>query len=299
MDMSHQEISQAIIGYKNSGDHFGLVSFVDQVIPSLADPLFKSQVLNEQGIAYLHQHELAKAEESLLQARDLNPAGENVQFNLGSLYLHTKRYPSARNCFSATMQHNPNHTGAIYNCGLINFYQDQLEEALGCFNRVMELEEDFAGAHYHAGEVSFVQKKYHQALACYEKTLELSPDFVDAQKSRIYCYYKIGEYRNTIDEANRLMQQQGPDLRIVKTIGDAHFELGEFSEAIEAYIFMTRINEESMGHVMFQARKLVQKDQHLNAEKCFREILEHFPEYEEQIEDLRQEIAQIIREGQV
>jgi len=50
------------------------------------------------------------------------------------------------------------------------------------------------------------------------KTLKLNPNFVDAQKSSIYCYHKIGEY----------------------------------NKAIEAYIFMPQINEESMGHIMFQ-----------------------------------------------
>jgi superkiller protein 3 len=296
--MSYQEISQTIIDFKQSGDFAGLTAFANLVVPSLIDPVLKSQVLNEQAIAYLRLENSAKAEESLLQASELTPDSENIRFNLGSVYLSTKRYPSAKNCFSTIERQNPNHTGAIYNCGLINFYQEKLEEALTNFNRVMELEKDFAGAYYHAGEVYFVQEKYEEATSCYEKTLELSPDFVDAWKSCIYCYCKTGRYEKTIEEGHALMQQHGPDLRIVKTIGDAHFELNEFDNAIEAYIFMTQINEESMGHVMFQAKKMVQHDKRSHGEECFREILKHFPEYEDQIEELRKKIAEASEEVQ-
>lgn len=298
MEMSRQEIGQTIVDYKNKADYFGLISFVNQVTSSLTDPLFKSRVLNELGIAYLHKEDRGKAEESLLQALELNPTGENIRFNLGSLYLHDKRYAAAKKQFSTLKQQNPSHVGAIYNWGLIHFYQDKLEEALSCFNRTMELEADFAGAYYHAGEAYFVQKKYAKAAVCYEKTLELTPDFVDAQKSSVYCYYAMGEHGKTIEKAHDLMQKHGPDLRIVKTIGDAHFELNDFSEAMEAYVFMTQINEESMGHLMLQAKKLTKKEKCPHAEKGFRKIMQHFPEYEDQIEALRQEITRQGREEQ-
>ncbi len=237
---------------------------------SLAYPIFKElqqsvretdkinnvttvQEINYYTIACALKQNEGRAEEMAKNYIDLEKNNARVQqmnFHLGEYYYRQEKFPEATERYEqANIANLSNREIADmqFHQGYSYFVQQQFAKAKPLFNSIRQVKGDpnYIDANYYYGFLAFRDKKYSEALQSFkivenEKNYQTIVPYYIAQ-----IYYIQGKKEEAIAYAGQKLKKGSNyyDVEMNQLLGHAHFERGEFTEALpylEAYVNKTK-----------------------------------------------------------
>jgi tetratricopeptide (TPR) repeat protein len=237
---------------------------------SLAYPLFKelqqsihetdkinnvttTQEINYYTIACALKQNEGRAEEMAKNYIDLEKNNARVQqmnFHLGEYYYRQEKFPEATERYEqANIANLSNREIADmqFHQGYSYFVQQQFAKAKPLFNSIRQVKDDpnYIDANYYYGFLAFRDKNYSDALQSFkivenEKNYQTIVPYYIAQ-----IYYIQGRKEEAIAYADQKLKKgvNYYDVEMNQLLGHAHFERGEFTEALpflEAYVNKTK-----------------------------------------------------------
>ena len=237
---------------------------------SLAYPLFKElresaretdkinnvttvQEINYYTIACALKQNEGRAEEMAKNYIDLEKNNARVQqmnFQLGEYYYRQEKFPEATERYEqANIANLSNREIADmqFHQGYSYFVQQQFAKAKPLFNSIRQVKDDpnYIDANYYYGFLAFRDKNYNEALQSFkivenEKNYQTIVPYYIAQ-----IYYIQGKKEEAIAYAGQKLKKGSNyyDVEMNQLLGHAHFERGEFTEALpylEAYVNKTK-----------------------------------------------------------
>ena len=237
---------------------------------SLAYPMFKElqqsvretdkinnvttvQEINYYTIACALKQNEGRAEEMAKNYIDLEKNNARVQqmnFHLGEYYYRQEKFPEATERYEqANIANLSNREIADmqFHQGYSYFVQQQFAKAKPLFNSIRQVKDDpnYIDANYYYGFLAFRDKNYNEALQSFkivenEKNYQTIVPYYIAQ-----IYYIQGKKEEAIAYAGQKLKKGSSyyDVEMNQLLGHAHFERGEFTEALpylEAYVNKTK-----------------------------------------------------------
>jgi len=211
------------------------------------------QEVNYYTIACALKQNEGRAEEMAKNYIDLEKNNARVQqmnFHLGEYYYRQQKFPEATERYEQANIANLSN-GEIaemqFHEGYAYFVQQQFAKAKPLFNSIRQTKDDpnYLDANYYYGFLAFRDKNYNEALQSFkivenEKNYQTIVPYYIAQ-----IYYIQGKKEEAIAYAAQKLKKGTNyyDVEMNQLLGHAHFERGEFTEALpflEAYVNKTK-----------------------------------------------------------
>jgi len=179
-----------------------------------------------------------------------NARVEQMNFHLGEYYYRQEKFPEATERYEqANIANLSNREIADmqFHEGYSYFVQQQFAKAKPLFNSIRQVKDDpnYIDANYYYGFLAFRDKNYNEALQSFkivenEKSYQTIVPYYIAQ-----IYYIQGKKEEAIAYAQQKLKKGTNyyDVEMNQLLGHAHFERGEFTEALpflEAYVNKTK-----------------------------------------------------------
>jgi TolA-binding protein len=211
------------------------------------------QEINYYTIACALKQNEGRAEEMAKNYIDLEKNNARVQqmnFHLGEYYYRQEKFPEATERYEqANIANLSNREIADmqFHQGYSYFVQQQFAQAKPLFNSIRQVKDDpnYVDANYYYGFLAFRDKNYNEALQSFkivenEKNYQTIVPYYIAQ-----IYYIQGKKDEAIVYAAQKLKKGASyyDVEMNQLLGHAHFERGEFTEALpylEAYVNKTK-----------------------------------------------------------
>ncbi len=211
------------------------------------------QEINYYTIACALKQNEGRAEEMARNYIDLEKNNARVQqmnFHLGEYYYRQEKFPEATERYEqANIANLSNREIADmqFHQGYSYFVQQQFAKAKPLFNSIRQVKDDpnYLDANYYYGFLAFRDKNYNEALQSFkivenEKNYQTIVPYYIAQ-----IYYIQGKKEDAIAYAEKKLKKGTNyyDVEMNQLLGHAHFERGEFTEALpflEAYVNKTK-----------------------------------------------------------
>jgi|HubBroStandDraft_6_1064221.scaffolds.fasta_scaffold56740_2 tetratricopeptide (TPR) repeat protein len=120
-------------------------------------------------------NELEKALALLIDARKLNPADADVQYEFGIVALRMSLFPDAIDAFHQTLKFRADDAAALYGLGRAEMSVSRFDNAQQAFERYVHLRPADASARYALGFTLQALQRAPDARAEYEKSIALQP----------------------------------------------------------------------------------------------------------------------------
>jgi tetratricopeptide (TPR) repeat protein len=229
------------------------------------------QEINYYTIACALKQNESAAEEKAIEYIDYeknNPRIQGLNFHLAEFYFRQQKFSEAADQYEkANIANMSNREIADmkFHQGYSYFTLQRFNEAKPLFNSIRQLKDDpnYLDANYYYGFLAFRDKNYNDALASFrivekEKNYETIVPYYIAQ-----IYYIQGKKEDAIAYASENIKKGGGfyDVEMNKLLGHAHFERGEYTEALpylEAYnnkaTKVTREDLYELSYCYYQAK---------------------------------------------
>ena len=211
------------------------------------------QEINYYTIACALKQNEGRAEEmakNYIELERNNARVQQMNFHLGEYYYRQEKFPEATERYEqANIANLSNREIADmqFHEGYSYFVQQQFAKAKPLFNSIRQVKDDpnYLDANYYYGFLSFRDKNYTDALQSFkivenEKNYQTIVPYYIAQ-----IYYIQGKKEDAIAYAEKKLKKGTSyyDVEMNQLLGHAHFERGEFTEALpflEAYVNKTK-----------------------------------------------------------
>lgn len=211
------------------------------------------QEINYFTIACALKQNEGRAEEMAKNYIDLEKNNARVQqmnFHLGEYYYRQQKFPEATERYEQANIANLSNRDIAdmqFHEGYSYFVQQQFAKAKPLFNSIRQAKDDpnYIDANYYYGFLAFRDKNYSDALQSFkivenEKNYQTIVPYYIAQ-----IYYIQGKKQEAIAYADQKLKKGASyyDVEMNQLLGHAHFERGEFTEALpylEAYVNKTK-----------------------------------------------------------
>jgi tetratricopeptide (TPR) repeat protein len=228
-----------------------LVSFV-MVLPgcNLASRN-RVQAINRmnEGIQLFDKNNTAGAEKALQDAIQLDPTYGAAYHTLGQIYKKQNKLVDAEKAFQGAIDNMKSEPNAeyYYDLGAVQTAQGEVDgvaaneretkyrAAIGSFQEALKLDPKVYKAHYRTGTLHEKLDEPEKADTAYRKTIELKPSYSPAFVSLGNMYIDYGFANVAMVVLQTGAQINDKDARMWNGLGRAHFELGQYQEAIDTY----------------------------------------------------------------
>ena len=221
-------------------------------------------------VCALKQNETAAEEKAIeyITYEKNNPRVQGLNFHLAEFYFRQQKYSEAADQYEkANIANLSNREIADmkFHQGYAYFTLQRFNEAKPLFNSIRQIKDDpnYLDANYYYGFLAFRDKNYNEALQSFrivekEKNYESIVPYYIAQ-----IYYIQGKKEEAIAYASENIKKGGGyyDVEMNKLLGHAHFERGEYTEALphlEAYVNktskVTREDLYELSYCYYQAK---------------------------------------------
>jgi arylsulfatase A-like enzyme/Tfp pilus assembly protein PilF len=180
-----------------AGDADGAIRVIGEIIAR--DPEGTSAAYDILGACYIAKNDLARAEESLRKALDLNPVLMNAHYKLGWIAEKQGRPADAEAEYVRETETTPGHIKAFYNLARVYQTGGDLEKARQALEKCLEVDPKFALPYLYLARLDLVRgERYDEAIGLALKALDLD---LDASARALGCGLLADLYRRVGDEA--------------------------------------------------------------------------------------------------
>jgi tetratricopeptide (TPR) repeat protein len=197
------------------------------------------------GICFMEMDEMKNAIPYLSQAIVVDPYYAVAYASRGGCYLELDDFENAKNDLETALSLTPNDFIAMENCANAYFHLKLYNESYHYFkkcydnyiNRNMNngVSEDCLDVILGIADSCHELKKYSEAADYYTKSIELKSTSA-ALYDRAYCYYRMGKYKEAVEDYSRAIITNNDDLSACyNNRGTCFFKLGDYNKAIEDF----------------------------------------------------------------
>ncbi len=222
--------------------------------------------LNNLGVAYMNQQNMAKAEQLFQQAYREDPSMIMAQLNQGIALLNMQKPVEAQQALEHVVKQNPANAAAWYNLGLLARSSGRTKEAVADFQHVLALDPSDADAHYLLGASYAENKNDADAIRQFQHALQLNPLHASAEYSLARALLHEGKADAAKQEFQRF--ERITREKIGSPMAMAYGEMGRYSLAISIHdnspqvgaMIPVRFTEQSIASHLYTQRKLPDPD---------------------------------------
>ena len=199
-----------------------------------------------------------------------------AHLELGNLYLKQKQPEAAELCYRKAIAARPAYAFAYYNLGNVLREAHRLEEAAVAYLEAVKGKPDYVDAWYNLGVTRKAQGRIDEAMAAYGEAIALKPTFGDAINNFGTCLRalsRLEEAEQYFHKALALKQTAMPHYNLALIFA----EQAKFKEAVESYRKCIAIDPGFFAAQLDLANLYLRHDEHVEAEKLFRQLLERHP----------------------
>ncbi len=127
--------------------------------------------------------------------------------------------------------------------------------------------------------------QYEEAIEHFDKQIKKEKQLDEAFLGQGIAYYELGEYNTCIEKFEKALEEGAlPEKTTYRFIGNAHMELEQYEDAIEAYTLGIAAEGESPAAVQEMSFNRIVAHERLadwkNAKKLIKEYVKQYPEDE-------------------
>jgi arylsulfatase A-like enzyme/predicted Zn-dependent protease len=129
---------------------------------------------------YIVKDDLVRAEEHIVQAREINPKLHNLYYNWAQLYEKKNEPDQAAAAYLKELEYSPKNFKASFNLARIYRQQGREEDELAFLNRTKGLNPEFPLTYFYLARIDLNRNRdYEEAVALVKKGIELGPEKSD------------------------------------------------------------------------------------------------------------------------
>ncbi|MDZ5699000.1 tetratricopeptide repeat protein [Chelativorans sp. M5D2P16] len=210
---------------------------------------------------------LQEAETALRRALQLKPRFASAWNNLGTALREMERPEEAEDAYRNALKEASDDPGTLDNLALLLKDLDRLDESFELLRRACAIAPRNPKLHIHAASLSIRQRKFDTAAETVERAIALAPDDPEALELKARVTFEQGDPHAALAHARRALTIDPKTSGAWNTIGNALKQLGQFSEALEAFDEVRALKPESAGVFVNLAdcKKFTADDPHLAA----------------------------------
>jgi tetratricopeptide (TPR) repeat protein len=228
---------------------------------------------------YLLKEDLDHAEQSLIEARRLDPGDGGVRYNLALLYEKLERHEEAFEEYKAFLDIGGDEALVRLATHKVVQYLEYMGEplqAIPYLRRVVDLAPDQIWPRQRLADILYRIAEYDEALEQYRRIIELAPDNASA-------HFNVGfilKLREDLEGAEREMslalRLAPPTSKSLYNLGAVRFERGDFAGAAESFekaIEMEPDHVQAHYHYARALMKLGRREDAMREMKLHEEVL--------------------------
>lgn len=209
-------------------------------------------------------------------------------FKLGLQYFQQKDYNQSLDTFQTILKVKPNFDEAIHMIGFIFFHLGQPELAIKHIKKAIEINPSNPSYTSNIANIYASLNQWQEAQKYYRKALQLEPD----NRQRILLLAKALEQSGQMTEAEYYYQKsnqtQIENLDLLSKAAKNHFIHGQFSQAIELYRHLIKLQEKP-EHYLFLGQALGFEGHIKEAIENYEKLIQIAPEQK----DIQLHLAQL------
>jgi len=198
---------------------------------------------NNQGVQYLHDQDLSKAEVEFKTAVELDPKYPEAQSNLGLIFKYQGDLEEASKQFKIAIKLDPKWAAPYNHLGTVYLKEGRFSKALDWFNRSASLDKKFADAHYNLG-VTYIERAkgkkhpkgdWQEAAKALKKATTIDPRLYNAHIELANTYRNLHETEKAILRYRLAIETNPRDPTPWELLGELYEEQGDDAKAQECH----------------------------------------------------------------
>jgi len=209
--------------------------------------LFQGRALMEQAKqendAPSRERLLGVAEDSLLNAQQLNPLNTDHTANLGRLYRTwaemSEDAAARRSKLDLSLQEyehavklSPNNAQLWNEWASVYMALGNETEALAKLQRSLELDQRFSQTFLLLGDLHMSRAAWTEAISAYQQLIDVDPASIPAWSSMGYAYSQLGQLEEAIEANSKILEYQPDDYNTLKNLALLYGEVNRIEDAV-------------------------------------------------------------------
>lgn len=204
----------------------------------LTKPTERAVYHNNQGVSYLNQKDLERAEFEFKTAVELAPDYIEAYNNLGIVYKLKGNLPAAAANFKRAIELDKHYAQAYSHLGAVYLSEGKIDDAIDVIRKGLKKDSTIADAHYNLG-LAYIEKNKQDkkknwidmAESEFKRATQLNPNLVHVHKVLAEVYRSIGEYELAIIRYRLALGNEPTNPDLWNKLGNVYLEKGDNYQA--------------------------------------------------------------------
>jgi tetratricopeptide (TPR) repeat protein len=175
--------------------------------------------------------DLEKALALLMDARKLNPANADLQFEFGMIALRMSLFPDAIDAFNQVLKLRTDDAAALYGLGRAEMSVSRFDDAQQTFERYVRLRPADASGHYALGFAFQALQRMPEARAEYERSIALQPQQTESGFQLGLIELEQGSTREAAGRFEQVLKRAPRHAGALTGMGRVKFQEKDFAGA--------------------------------------------------------------------
>ncbi|MFW6138497.1 MAG: tetratricopeptide repeat protein [Spirochaetota bacterium] len=221
----------------------------------------KADVYLKLGICYDEIEEHRKAIQSFISAARISPENDRIYYYLGIEYRILKEYEKAVDAFSRALELKGDDAKYLFNLGVCYERMDQIDKAIYYLDKSVGLDDSNPSSLNYLGYLLADKGiRLQDAKKYIEKALSMDPRNGAYLDSMGWVCYRLSQYQKAKQYLEQAVQyidfSYQENYLILDHLGDVYYQIGQISEAVEAWGKALEIKEtEEISKKIEKAKK--------------------------------------------
>jgi tetratricopeptide (TPR) repeat protein len=248
---SDEEVDPILIKKKN---FMNSISEFNSNILSLLSSIF-SRITGNQHPIYqniikeINEKHYEKAETLCKEFLKFSPKSYSLRCILAYIYRCLKNYEQAHLHLREAIKLRPKEPIAYFICGEIFFWQNKYKDAISNLVKSLEYKANINNLYTILGNSYLFDYYYDDALKNYNIALKNDPNNYLCLKNCVYSYRKKGDYLNTLEILDELLNINEKDSLVLCYFGEILCNMTQYSKAISYFTKANTIDPENIHNL--------------------------------------------------
>ena len=178
----------------------------------------RADLLNEEGIQWLHKQQIEKALKCFEKAVQIDPHHAHAFCNIGRVYYEKGQWQKALQYFETSISLYPRLPESYSNMGLTLHRLNKMDKAIAAYQRALEIKADYPIAYHNMGFTLEKMGQLTESIQWYEKAIEMEPNYIHAHTNLGMTLLLAGEYQRGFLEYEWRLQYEDAEPRKFQSI---------------------------------------------------------------------------------
>ncbi len=234
------------------------------------------------GKAFAKIGNYQKAIEDFTKAIEINERNYEAYLSRADVFVKMGMYREAIDDCTKVLNINPTIEKALLKRGKIYLMIGEYKKAIEDFTKAIEINPNMTFAYYYRGKIYESLGEYEKALEDYTSIIDINPNFRNIFLIRGKLLFKIGKYEEAIEDLKKASSANKKENKgIIKMLGIAHLNIGDYREAIKYFTEILKMDPENAEAYYNRGTAYVELKHKMLAIRDFTKAIKINPKYTE------------------